>query len=87
LNSSRNSEKMTIGEFLYKQNQKYKETKEKLVEDERRKLKEESSKSFVQEKSILLIEKIKDQVFEEIFSVLDNNGSGNLTPNNLNQKG
>lgn len=87
MNSSRNSEKMTIGEFLYKQNQKYKETKEKLVEDERRKLKEESSKSFVQEKSILLIEKIKDQVFEEIFSVLDNNGSGNLTPNNLNQKG
>ena len=80
----RNIKNEDIGDFLYKQKDKYSASKKALITQELSKLKEESTKTYFQKKSQFILEQKKLSLFHQIFSTLDYFEEGKLSRYNIN---
>ncbi len=85
--NDRNVGSLPIGDYLYAQNKRKEEILRKKKIEEMSKSKANCNSSYVREESKHIIEGKKNEIFAEIFAVLDKDGDGIITAKNLNIAG
>lgn len=72
----RNSDNLPIGDYLFSQSNKIKDCKEKAINNYENNYIQESLQKFTQSTSSKMIEKMKYESFNKIFSMLDSDKDG-----------
>ena len=84
LSINRNKNNLPIGEYLYQKHILINEKLEKASQEQEIRIEENLNKSFIQKKSIQMIEKMKIDSFIHIFNKLDGKSIGRISSKSIN---